>query len=379
MKIIIVICTYNEAESTKKMIPALASILPDIKDHQVEVLYVDDSSPDGTADIIKKFQKDYRWLHLLPNGKKSGLGDAYSRGMRYAIKNLSADYLMEFDADFQHPPADIPRLIEPINHGYDYIIASRYVKGGGVPANWTLDRKAISFFGNLIARLGLLLPRVHDCTGGFKLSRVKGFVDQFDFNSLYSRKFAYKIHLLAFMLITQKAKFVEVPFRFASRTVGVSKYMTNEIIESLKVIFLFQIHNPQILRFAKFGTVGFIGYLFNAFGLKYFTDWNFPGWLAWGLSTEIAIISNFTLNNLWTFADQKISGLSALISKFLQFNFTSAGALLIQIGMGQLSDRLFGLQYRQLALPVIIVFLVLPYNYLMYTLVIWKQNKSLSA
>jgi len=379
MKVIIIICTYNEAESSMKMIPALSEILPTIKNHKIEVLYVDDSSPDGTAEVVKKFQEDYPWIHLLPNGKKRGLGDAYSRGMRYAMKNLGADYLMEFDGDFQHPPKDIPKLVEQIDHGFDYILASRYVKGGSIPKEWTIDRKAISFFGNLVARIGLLIPQIHDCTGGFKLSRVKGFMDEFDFNTLYSRKFAYKIHLLAYMVVTKGAKVKEVPFHFASRTAGISKYMTNEIIESLKVIFLFQLHNPKILRFLKFGTVGFIGYLFNAFGLKWFTDLTFPGWMAWGLSTEIAIISNFTLNNFWTFSDQKIKGVISIISKFLQFNFTSAGALLIQVALGSVSDYLFGSQYRQLALPVIILFFVLPYNYLMYTLVIWKKTKTLPS
>ncbi len=375
MKIIIVICSYNEAESTKKMIPELAKILPAIKKHQVEVLYVDDSSPDGTADIVKKYQEDYNWLHLLPNGRKAGLGDAYSRGMRYAMKNLGADYLMEFDADFQHPPKDIPRLIDQIDHDYDFIIASRYVKGGGIPKEWGLDRKAISFVGNLVARVGLLLPKVHDCTGGFKLSRVKGFMDEFDFNSLYSKRFAYKIHLLAYMLITKKAKFKEVPFHFASRETGISKYMTNEIIESLKVILLFQLHNPKIKQFIKFGIVGFIGYVFNAVGLYFFTKWNFPGWLAWALAVEIAIVSNFTWNNLWTFREKQIHGLIRTILKFIQFNLTSIGALLIQTMFGSLSDQLFGIEYRQYALPVIIVFFVLPYNYLMYTLVIWRKKK----
>jgi dolichol-phosphate mannosyltransferase len=376
MRVVIVVCTYNERDNTEKMLPELDKIIDHIGGHEVQVLYVDDTSPDGTADVVKDAQKKYKWLHLLAGGQKQGLGMAYARGMAYAMAKMHADYLMEFDADFQHPPQDIPRLVAQIDHGYDYILASRYVKGGSVPADWTLDRKLVSFFGNLIARVGLLIPQVHDCTGGFKLSRVKGFMDEFDFSTLYSKKFAYKIHLLAYMVVTKKAKVKEAPFAFGNRTAGDSKYMTNEIKESLKVIWLFQLHNPQIQRFLKFGTIGFIGYVINAVALQLFTGWKFPGWLAWGGSTELAIISNFTWNNLWTFSDQKISGIKNLVSKFLQFNVTSTGALLIQVAVGMITDRVLGEQYRQIVLFLTIPFLILPYNFLMYTLVIWRKKKS---
>jgi dolichol-phosphate mannosyltransferase len=126
-------------------------------------------------------------------------------------------------------------------------------------------------------------------------------------------------------------------------------------------------------KFIKFGTVGFAGYLVNATSLWLFTRWMWPGVLAWGVSTELAIINNFIFNNIWTFKADKITGIGNLTKKFLQFNLTSAGALGIQVVFGSLSDFIFGVQYRQLALPVIILFLVLPYNYFMYNVVIWKS------
>lgn len=376
MKVVIIIPTYNERENTEKMIETLSGIIPHIPDHQVEVLYVDDSSPDGTAEVVKTAMDKYSWLHLLEGGKKAGLGMAYAKGMQYAMKDLKADYLMEFDADFQHPPENIPRLIAEINNGYDYILGSRYVSGGSVPKEWSFDRKLISFVGNLIARVTLLVPKVHDCTGGFKLSRVKGFMDDFDFSTLLSKQFAYKIHLLAYM-INKGAKVKEVPFSFAHRTAGDSKYMKNEMKETLKVILLYQIKNPKIIRFIKFGTVGFIGYVVNASTLYLFTKLGWGSTASWGVSTELAIISNFTWNNLWTFKDQQIAGLGKIVSKFIQFNLTSMGGLLIQTGVGVLTDRLFKTsQYRQIVLPLTVLFLVLPYNYLMYNLVIWKKKKS---
>jgi len=373
-KVVIIICTYNEAENTPRMVEALANILPAIDNQQVEVLYVDDSSPDGTADIVRELQKTHSWLHLLVNPTKGGLGAAYASGMTYAMQELHADWLMEFDADFQHPVEDVPRLIAAIDHGYDYILGSRYVPGGSIPASWGLNRKFLSVVGNLVARIGLLQPKIHDLTGGFKLSRVKGFMDEFDFGSLLSKSFAYKVHLL-FYMVQKGAKVKEVPFHFAARGTGESKIIKNEMLETLRVIFLLQLHNPKIHKLFKFGTVGFGGYLVNASSLYLFTKAAWPGWLAWGVSTELAIISNFTFNNLWTFKDQQISGLTKLLSKFLQFNLTSMGGLIIQVVVGVITDLLFGPGYRQIVLPLSIVFLVMPYNYLMYTLVIWKKKK----
>lgn len=374
-KVVIIIPTYNEKDNTQSMIDALAKIVASVEKHTLELLYVDGNSPDGTSEIIKSNQKLYKWLHLLMETKKEGLGMAYAKGMQHAIASLSADYVMEFDADFQHQPADIPRLIAQIDNGYDYIIGSRYVSGGSIPNEWGWNRKLLSVVGNLVARIVLVLPHIHDVTGGFKLTRVKGFLDEFDFSKLLSRSFAYKIHLL-FYMVGKKAKVVEIPIQFQNRTQGESKIIKNEMAETLRVLFLLQYHNPQMRKFFKFATVGFIGYLINATTLALFTTIKLAGPLAWGFSTELAIISNFLLNNLWTFKDIKIMGSGKLIAKFIQFNFTSTGGLLIQVVVGVVTDRLFGPSYRQLVLPLSIAFLVLPYNYLMYTLVIWKSPKT---
>src|SRR3989344_3791968 len=116
MKVVVIIPSYNEKDNVGEMIKALAEVFPSIKKHQMQVLYVDGNSPDGTADEIKKYQKKYSWLHLLVETKKEGLGMAYAKGMQYAMKELKADWLMEFDADFQHPPVSIPALVNEINN-----------------------------------------------------------------------------------------------------------------------------------------------------------------------------------------------------------------------------------------------------------------------
>lgn len=374
-KVVIVMPSYNEAQSVPRMVEAMAKILPAIKDHQVELLYVDDTSPDGTADIVRGLQKKYPWLHLLVNPKKEGLGAAYAAGMPYAMKELHADWLMEMDADFQHPPDDVPRLVAEINHGYDYIVASRYIPGGSIPAAWSFQRKFLSVVGNLVARVCLIMPKIHDITGGFKLSRVKGFMDEFDFKTLLSKRFAYKIHLF-FYMVQKGAKVKEVPFAFGNREEGESKIIKNEMQETLRVIFLLQLHNPKIRRFFKFGIVGGTGLvlqtmIFEILGV--FTKILTPS-QATVLGGEVAIISNFTLNNLWTFRDYKVTG-PKIILKFLQFNLTSLIALAIQfviLRIGEFFARGSSLIIQFFFFGAIAIVLVV--NYYIYNKFIWKTK-----
>ena len=368
----VVIPTYNERANTEKMIEVLAEEFSKIKNQEMLLLYVDDTSPDKTYEVVQAKMKKYSWLYLLLNKEKKGLGVAYANGFKYAMETLKADYVMEFDADFQHRPEEIKDLLAKVDEGYEYIIGSRYIPGGSIPVEWDFRRKFLSVVGNWVARIGLLLPRVHDLTTGFKLTKVKGVLDKIDLDYLYSNSFAYKVQILG-QAIQNGAKWVEVPINFMARTRGESKIIKNEMLETLRVIFLVQMNNPKIRKFLKFGTVGFLGYLVNAFFLWFFAGRAFPEWACWLASTELAIINNFTLNNIWTFRAEKITGLGRIIYKFLQFNLTSAGALIIQTVLGTLGVRIFGPQYRQLLLPLIVVFVVLPYNYLMYTLVIWKS------
>lgn len=378
-KVVIVIPTYNEAESTPKMVEALAEVLPRIETHQTEVLYVDDSSPDGTADIVRKLQVQHKWLHLLVNPKKGGLGAAYAAGMRYAMEKLQADWLMEFDADFQHPPADIPRLIAEIDRGYDYILGSRYIPGGSIPASWGLDRKFLSVVGNLVARVFLVLPNLHDVTGGFKLSRVKGFMDEFDFSSLLSQSFAYKIHLL-FYMVQKGAQIKEVPFHFGSRDTGESKIIKNEMRETLRVIFLLQWTNPKIRRFFKFGLVGLLGLfiqtaIFEILGLR--LKLLSPA-TATVLGAEAAIVSNFIFNNLWTFKDYQISGLK-IIAKFVQFNLTSLLAIVIQFVIMSAGEFFAaGNDWILRGFFATAIVIVIFTNYFIYNRFIWRTGKATS-
>lgn len=379
---VVVIPTYNEAGSIGKMIDHLfTKTFPGITNWQMKLLIVDDTSPDGTYKIIQKKQKKYSDLHLLLNKQKAGIGTAYVKGFKYAMDKLKADVIFEFDGDFQHPPPTIPAMLQKIDEGADFVIGSRKIKGGSNPKGWGFMRWFFSAVGGgLVARFLLFFPykafwQITDPTTGLRATRVKGFLDKLNMTDLFSWSFAYKMQFLHDLVNIHHAKVAEVPLKFQLRNVDRSKIEPSTAKDIFRVTILSRLHDPTTAKFIKFGTVGFVGYLVNASLLFFISKTSSPEWLAWALSTEAAIISNFTLNNIWTFKKDQITGIGKLISKFFQFNLTSAGALIIQTVAGTAGVAVFGPQYRQLLLPVIIVFLVLPYNWLMYNKIIWKKKK----
>lgn len=372
-KVVITMPTFNEAENIGGMIEELVGkVLPQVKDADMHLLVVDASSPDGTGKIVEEKKKKYKKLHLLSK-EKGGLGADYVAAFKYAMKELKADAVMEMDADGQHPPDHVPAMVQAFLDGADYVIGSRYIPGGSIPKDWAFSRKAMSYFGNLFIRLVWLNFKIHDMTTGFRLTRVKGVLDKIDLDNLMEiKRFAYKVDLLYQSLKLSK-KTVEVPLKFAPRTKEKSKFNTKETIATFKVAIILGLKDKQ--RFIKFGTVGFLGFLVNFIFLRFFRGLGFSEVLAWLFSTEMAIINNYALNNIWTFKEAKIAGLGKTVSKFFQFNLTSAGALVIQSIFGPLGVSLVGTQYDYLVLAFVVVFLVLPYNYFMYNVVIWRTWK----
>lgn len=371
-KVVIVMPAWNESENIKEMIRVLVTEeFPKIN-ADMNLLVVDNHSEDGTDRIVQEASEKYKNVHLIQQ-EKSGLGWAYVTGMRYAMDKLGADAVLEMDADFQHPPRFVKPMVEAYLAGSDYVIGSRYIKGGSVPKEWAASRKAVSYFGNLFIRLVLLKPSIHDLTTGFRLARVKGVLDKIDLEHLMElNRFAYKVDLL-YQCIKNSKKTVEVPLEFAPRTKEKSKFNPKEMIATFKVAIILGIKDKQ--RFIKFGTVGFTGFVVNFLFLRFFRGLGLIEVLAWLFSTELAIINNYVFNNIWTFKEAQIAGLKNTIVKFIQFNVTSAGALIIQSIFGPLGVNLVGTKYDYLVLAFVVVFLVLPYNYLMYNLVIWKTWK----
>lgn len=236
----IVICmpTYNEKDNVGRMIDVLLNdVFPKIKNHKMMLLIFDDTSPDGTWKVVREKMKTHKNLYLsLANGKQ-GLGLGYKRAFTYAIDKLKADAVMEMDVDFQHDPYDVPRFVKALDEGADYVIGSRYVNNGSIPKEWSFDRKFLSIVGNLIYQVSLLMFNIHDFTTGFRLARVKGFIEEINFDKVFIKSFAYKTLLLCAMK-DKGAKIIEIPIKFGLRDSGDSKMTTNTFIDSLKVIFI---------------------------------------------------------------------------------------------------------------------------------------------
>ncbi|KKQ97479.1 MAG: Glycosyl transferase family 2 [Candidatus Woesebacteria bacterium GW2011_GWB1_39_12] len=391
-KVVIVMPAWNEEDNISKMIEELVDgEFPKIN-AEMHLLVVDNHSKDRTEEIVKEASKTRNNVHIIQQGDKSGLGWAYISGFKYAMKELDADAVMEMDADFQHPPRFVKPMVEAYLQGADYVIGSRYIQGGSIPKEWALFRKAVSYFGNLFIRIVLVKPKIHDLTTGFRLTRVKGVLENMDLDNLMEPgRFAHKVDLL-YQAIKNSKKTVEVPLEFASRTQEKSKFNTKEMIATFRVATILGIKDKA--RFIKFGTVGFAGYLVNAIALELFADTSItlglanvfkglkntllafiaePSAWAAAFAAELAIINNFIFNNIWTFKEKKITGFLAIIKKFLAFNLSTVGAIVIQfIVIGVMvvflgDTRLIRQLGILLAMP-----LVLSYNYVMYNLFIWK-------
>ncbi len=302
MKIVIILPTYNEEDNIRLLIPALWQQFAGLE-HEMHVLVADDTSPDGTAAAVRELMGRYANLHLL-TGEKQGLGNAYIRGMTYALTELRAEAVMEMDADFSHKPEDVPRLLAALDTGADFVIGSRYVPGGSIPENWGRLRQAISRWGNICARYLAGLYRVKDCTAGFRAIR-SSLLRKIDFGSLGVQGYAFQIALLN-QAIIQGAVMQEIPVDFIDRQRGVTKLGLADIIEF--VINVWWIRFQASRTFLRFAAVGAVGVVVNLGLFILLVRFGLSKYLASPISIEGSIISNFLLNNFWTFRHRNARG-----------------------------------------------------------------------
>ncbi|KKS02851.1 hypothetical protein A2434_01950 [Candidatus Woesebacteria bacterium RIFOXYC1_FULL_41_14] len=373
-KVVIVMPAWNEVENIKSMVEVLTQDeFPKIG-ADMQLLIVDNHSTDGTAEAAEDASKKYNNVHIIQQ-KNSGLGWAYVSGMQYAIDELKADAILEMDADFQHPPRFVKPMVEAYLSGAEYVIGSRYIEGGSVPKEWAASRKAISFFGNLFIRTVLLNFKIHDLTTGFRLSKVRGVLDKIELVKLRDLdKFAYKVDLL-YQSLKNSKKTVEVPLEFASRTKDKSKFNWKEMVATFKLAIILGIKDKQ--RFIKFGVVGFTGFLVNYLGLEFLKRMGLTTYWATLFATEMSIISNFILNNIWTFKDKTITSVKDVIMQFAKFNLSSLFAVIVQPLVVNGATTLFGdtSLIRLAGLLFALFLVVVPYNYIVYNLFIWRTWK----
>lgn len=372
MRVFIIIPTYNEKGNIERLIKILEDeIFPKIKNHNMNILVADDTSPDGTADVVEDLTKQYRNLYLT-TGPKQGLGAAYVRAMQYAVDKLEAEILFEMDADLSHDPKKIPEFLEKIDQGLDLVVGARYIKGGSIPANWGFPRKAFSVFGNFIVRVVLGRFWHHDWTTGYRALRKEVF-EKIKSELTAFRGYTFQVSFLH-KAMQQGFKIAEIPFHFVDRTLGKSKIAPREyILDLLRYIFIARL--LEILRspFPKYAVTGFIGYVINAIALEVFFRMGFTPAIAGAIGAELAIIWNFTLNNFWAFRKYRVTGLKKIPFKFLQFNAFAFGSVVIISISEAIGTSIFGQEARQIILVFAVGFLVIPYSYSMYNFFIWKR------
>jgi dolichol-phosphate mannosyltransferase len=217
-KILIIIPTYNEIENIEILIKEIYAI-----DSAIDILVVDDNSPDGTGKQVKKLKDHYKNLFLIERERKLGLGTAYVAGFKFALKN-GYSIIFEMDADFSHDPKEIPNFLDALKDS-DLVIGSRYIKGVNV-VNWPLSRLLLSYFANKYTRIVTGLP-LFDSTGGYKCFR-RQVLEALNLEEIRSGGYSFQIEM-NFKAWKKGFQLKEIPIIFIDRAVGKSK-MSKQII-----------------------------------------------------------------------------------------------------------------------------------------------------
>lgn len=229
---LVIVPTYNERENIDPLIEKVLG-LP----HGLEILIVDDNSPDGTADLVKAWQAKTSRVHLLQRPGKMGLGSAYRDGFRYALAH-GAEYIFEMDADFSHNPKEVPIMLGKMDE-CDVLIGSRYIKGVNV-VNWPMKRLILSYSANIYTRIITGMP-VHDATAGFKCYKRK-VLETIDLDAIRSNGYAFQIET-NFMAWRKGFVLKEMPIVFVDRRVGVSKMNKKIVYEAAFMVWKLKIQS----------------------------------------------------------------------------------------------------------------------------------------
>jgi len=226
VRVLVVLPTYQESANIEEVLRRAHDAMADIS-----VLVVDDSSPDGTADIAERVGAELGCVEVMRRPAKSGLGSAYRDGFRRGLAD-GYDVLVEMDSDLSHDPAALPSLIGGISDGADLVIGSRYVPGGSIP-DWSWHRRALSRWGNRYASLALGID-ICDATSGFRAYRSE-VMAKVDFHTVKADGYGFQIEM-AHRVLNAGGTVVEVPISFVDRTRGTSKMSSRIIVEALVLV-----------------------------------------------------------------------------------------------------------------------------------------------
>ena len=374
-KVLVVIPTYNEAQNVDSVVDAVERVAARSRKYTFELLIVDDHSPDGTAKRVNSLQKKYGNISLS-SGRKAGLGRAYIRAFKHAMRRSDCDALVMMDADMSHDPEDIAALLQALDDGADYVIGSRYVTGGTVDASWPLRRVMMSRTANFAARkLVGITDSITDMTGGFKAIR-RSSLEAIELETIRASGYIFQVSLLHAFL-RQGFQVREVPIRFTDRQNGTSKLRLRDIIEFVYRAYKLNPHAP-IQRFVRFGFVGACGSVVNLAVLSLLVRVGHVDVLvAAAIAIEASIVFNFFLNHHYTFKGYGSYGVEsrrqpwqAITAKLGKFNIGALGGALISFTTFTMLFKAVHVPY--LLADILAIGIAMSWNYFMSTRYVWK-------
>jgi dolichol-phosphate mannosyltransferase len=366
--IVVVIPTYNEAAN----IGPLLERLDEVERHSqydFTIVVVDDDSPDGTGRLVAEAREGDDRLDLV-TGSKEGLGRAYVRGFRHVLREHPSDAVVMMDADFSHDPQAIPRLLEKLQEGFDYVIGSRYVEHASIPGDWPMWRILNSRVANYVAtRLAGIGVDVRDVSGGFKAIRTDALRD-IDLEGVTTPGYGFQMHLLHAFQVREK-RIAEVPTTFRDRTRGTSKMRLRDVTGFLWCAYSLDPASPirQLMRFAS---VGAFGSLVNLVVLALLLGASrMPDLGASALATQAAILVNFVLHESFTFRPG--GGMPGTRGRRLaQYQAASLGSALVTVSAFALLHQVGGMPaLLAQALGILLGFAA---NALVATRIIWRRH-----
>lgn len=366
-RITVIIPTFNEIENIENITKAVLDVFAK-RDINGEILVVDDKSKDGTIDAVKAMQKSYPQVSLIVRESDHGLSQSVAEGFEKANSNI----IQVIDADFSHPVELIPEFLSAIESGADVCIGSRYTKGGDI-TDWPLKRRLISLGATFFGRV--LFPEVTDPVSGFfaiKKDVVAGA-------ELKPR--GYKI-LMEVLGKGRWQSFKEIPFTFKDREAGESKLKLSTIIDYIRQcidigLYALSHHETSVWRewkkLLKFGCVGLSGIFVNTGILYILTEYAGLYYLVSSLfAIEASIITNFLLNDSWTFNDKVKSRIAEKWKRFVSFEVISVLGVAINMGVLYTLTEFAGIWY--ILSNIVGILVAFAWNFYVNRHVTWKQK-----
>jgi dolichol-phosphate mannosyltransferase len=333
----LVLPTYNEGKNIQKIIVILTELLDQILPNHYELIVVDDDSPDRTWELAQAMVLEYPQVKVIRRQTERGLSTAVIRGWQIA----KGEVLGVIDADLQHPPEILGKLLKAISQGADLAVASRHVEGGGV-SDWSIIRRFLSRGAQVLGLILLphVLGKLTDPMSGYFMVRRDAIAGH------TLSPIGYKI-LIEVVARGNISNIAEVGYVFQERNAGESKVTWKQYLEYLQHLLKLRLSLLPIQQFLRFGIVGFSGVFVDMIILYLLSD---PTTLGWGLTrskiiaAEVAILNNFIWNDAWTFAEvsMKQKGWNKRLKRLIKFNLICLAGLILNVLLLNLQFNLLG-------------------------------------